>query len=46
MWSDASSSTVFLHPQQSGEDYLPLKLDQKQFDRIQIQIRDTDGEIL
>ena len=25
---------------------LPLKLDQKQFDRIQIQIRDTDGEIL
>ena len=25
---------------------LPLKLDQKQFDRIQIQIRNTDGEIL
>ena len=23
MWSEASSSTVFLHPQQSGEDYLP-----------------------
>ena len=25
---------------------LPLKLDRKQFDRIKIQIRNTDGEIL